>query len=165
MAKPIKTVIKLQIPASKATPAPPVGPALGQHGLNIQEFCVKFNDATKEMAGDIIPVEITVYEDRTFDFKLKTPPAAELLKKAAGVEKGSGVPNKKKAGKVTQAQIREIAERKLVDLNTTDVDQAMRIISGTARSMGLSIVDQFFYTVLTAVNRRQDAVEESLKSS
>lgn len=141
MAKPIKTIIKLQIPAAKATPAPPVGPALGQHGLNIQEFCIKFNDASKEMAGDIIPVEITVYDDRTFDFKLKTPPAAELLKKAAGVEKGSGVPNKKKAGKVTQAQIREIAERKLVDLNTTDVDQAMLIISGTARSMGLTVVD------------------------
>lgn len=141
MPKLIKTTIKLQIPAAKATPAPPVGPALGQHGLNIQEFCVKFNDASKEMAGDIIPVEITVYEDRTFVFRLKTPPAAELLKKAAGVEKGSGVPNKKKAGKVTQAQIREIAERKLADLNTTDVDQAMRIISGTARSMGLSVVD------------------------
>jgi len=139
MPKPVKTVIKLQILATKATPAPPVGPALGQHGLNIQEFCVKFNDATKEMAGDIIPVEITVYEDRTFDFRLKTPPAAELLKKAAGVEKGSGVPNKKKAGKVTQAQIREIAERKMSDLNTTDVDQAMRIISGTARSIGLSV--------------------------
>ncbi|PIU75360.1 MAG: 50S ribosomal protein L11 [Candidatus Portnoybacteria bacterium CG06_land_8_20_14_3_00_39_12] len=139
--KPIKTVIKLQIPAAKATPAPPVGPALGQHGLNIQEFCIKFNDASKEMAGDIIPVEITVYDDRTFDFKLKTPPAAELLKKAAGVEKGSGVPNKKKAGKVTKAQIREIAERKLVDLNTTDVDQAMLIISGTARSMGLTVID------------------------
>jgi len=141
MAKPIKTTIKLQILAAKATPAPPVGPALGQHGLNIQEFCIKFNDATKEMAGDIIPVEIMVYDDRTFDFKLKTPPAAELLKKAAGVEKGSGVPNKKKAGKVTKAQIREIAERKLVDLNTTDVDQAMLIISGTARSMGLTVVD------------------------
>ncbi|OIO47493.1 MAG: 50S ribosomal protein L11 [Candidatus Portnoybacteria bacterium CG10_big_fil_rev_8_21_14_0_10_40_22] len=139
--KPIKTVIKLQIPAAKATPAPPVGPALGQHGLNIQEFCIKFNDASKEMAGDIIPVEITVYDDRTFDFKLKTPPAAELLKKAAGVEKGSGVPNKKKAGKVTKAQIREIAERKLVDLNTTDMDQAMLIISGTARSMGLTVID------------------------
>ena len=141
MAKKIKTVIKLQIPAAKATPAPPVGPALGQHGLNIQEFCIKFNDASKEMAGDIIPVEITVYDDRTFDFKLKTPPAAELLKKAAGVEKGSGVPNKKKAGKVTKAQIREIAERKLVDLNTTDMDQAMLIISGTARSMGLTVID------------------------
>ncbi|PJB50308.1 MAG: 50S ribosomal protein L11 [Candidatus Brennerbacteria bacterium CG_4_9_14_3_um_filter_43_9] len=133
--------MKLQIPAAKATPAPPVGPALGQHGLNIQEFCIKFNDASKEMAGDIIPVEITVYDDRTFDFKLKTPPAAELLKKAAGVEKGSGVPNKKKAGKVTKAQIREIAERKLVDLNTTDMDQAMLIISGTARSMGLTVID------------------------
>jgi len=139
--KPIKTVIKLQIPAAKATPAPPVGPALGQHGLNIQEFCIKFNDASKEMAGDIIPVEITVYDDRTFDFKLKTPPAAELLKKAAGVEKGSGVPNKTKVGKISREQLRQIAEKKLPDLNTDNIEQAMKIIEGTARQMGITIAD------------------------
>jgi len=139
--KPIKTIIKLQIPAAKATPAPPIGPALGQHGLNIQEFCIKFNDATKEMVGDVVPVEITVYDDRTFDFRCKTPPAADLLKKAAGIEKGSGVPNKKKVGKVTKAQIREIAERKMSDLNANGVEQAMKIIEGTARSMGLTVVD------------------------
>ncbi len=139
MAKTIKTVIKLQIPAGKANPAPPVGPALGQHGLNIQDFCTKFNEATKDKAGDIIPVEITVYEDRTFDFKLKTPPAAELLKKAAGIEKGSGVPQKEKVGKVTKKQIREIAEKKMVDLNANDVEAAIKIIEGTARNMGIEI--------------------------
>ena len=135
----IKIVIKLQIPAGKANPAPPVGPALGQHGLNIQDFCTKFNEATKDKAGDIIPVEITVYEDRTFDFKLKTPPAAELLKKAAGIEKGSGVPQKEKVGKVTKKQIREIAEKKMVDLNANDVEAAIKIIEGTARNMGIEI--------------------------
>lgn len=112
MAKEILTIIKLQIPAGQANPAPPIGPALGQHGLNIQDFCSKFNEATKEMQGDIIPVEITVYEDRTFDFKLKTPPASDLLRKAAGVEKGSGEPHKKKAGKITKQQLQEIAEKK-----------------------------------------------------
>lgn len=137
--KQIKTVIKLQIPAGQAVPSPPVGPALGQHGLNIQEFCTKFNDATKEMKGDVIPVEITVYEDRTFDFKLKTPPAAELLKKAAGIKKGSGEPHKVKVGKVTKEQIREIAEKKMVDLNAYDIDQAMKIIEGTARNMGIEV--------------------------
>ena len=139
MPKPIKTIIKLQIPAGKANPAPPVGPALGQHGLNIQEFCVKFNEATKDKMGDIIPVEITVYEDRTYDFKLKTPPAAELLKKAAGIEKGSGKPLQEKIGKVTKAQIREIAEKKLPDLNTENLESAMKIIEGTARQMGLKV--------------------------
>jgi large subunit ribosomal protein L11 len=137
--KPIKTIIKLQIPAAKANPAPPVGPALGQHGLNIQDFCSKFNEATKDKGGDIIPVEITVYEDRTFDFKLKTPPAAELLKKAAGIGKGSGQPNRSKAGKVTKAQIKEIAEKKMADLNAYDIEQAMKIIEGTARQMGIEV--------------------------
>lgn len=139
MSKPIKTIIKLQIPAGQANPAPPVGPALGQHGLNIQDFCSKFNEATKDKHGDIIPVEITVYEDRTFDFKLKTPPAAELLKKAAGIGKGSNDPLKTKVGKVTKQQIREIAEKKMVDLNAFDVEQAMKIIEGTARNMGIEV--------------------------
>ena len=141
MAKQIKTKIKLQIPALKATPAPPVGPALGQHGLNIQDFCVKFNAATKAMAGDIVPVEITVFVDKTYTFILKTPPAAELLKKAAGIEKGSGEPNKKKVGKVTNEQIREIAEKKMKDLNANDIEAAMKIIKGTARNMGITIME------------------------
>jgi large subunit ribosomal protein L11 len=139
MAKPIKTIVKLQIPAGKATPAPPVGPALGQHGLNIGEFVSKFNEATKAKEGDIIPVEITVYEDRTFNFKLKTPPASDLLRKASGVEKGSGKNLVSKAGKITKAQLREIAERKMEDLNANDVESAMKIIEGTARSMGIAI--------------------------
>lgn len=139
MAKKIKTIVKLQIPAGKATPAPPVGPALGQHGLNIGEFVSKFNEATKAKEGDIIPVEITVYEDRTFDFKLKTPPASDLLRKAAGAEKGSGKNLVSKAGKITKAQLREIAERKMEDLNANDVESAMKIIEGTARSMGIAI--------------------------
>ena len=138
MAK-VKTIIKLQIPAGQANPAPPIGPALGQHGLNIQDFCSKFNDATKDKAGDIIPVEITVFEDRTFDFKLKTPPAAELLKKAAGIEKGSGVPHKEKVGKVTKTQVRQIAEKKMPDLNANDIEAAVKIIEGTARNMGIEI--------------------------
>lgn len=137
--KPIKTVIKLQIPGGQATPTPPIGPALGQHGLNIQDFCVKFNEATKDMKGDIVPAEITVYEDRTFDFKLKTPPAAELLKKAAGIKKGSAESRKIKVGKVTKEQIREIAEKKMVDLNAYDIEQAMKIIEGTARNMGIEV--------------------------
>ena len=140
MAKPIKTIIKLQIKAAQANPAPPIGPALGQHGLNIQQFCSQFNEATKDKGGDIIPVEITVYEDRTFDFKLKTPPASDLLKKAAGIEKGSGEPHKEKVGKVTKKQIREIAEKKMVDLNASDIEAAMKIIEGTARNMGIEIV-------------------------
>lgn len=140
MAKKVKTVIKIQIPAGAATPAPPVGTALGPHGLNIGEFVSKFNTATKDMTGDIVPVEITVYEDRTYEMKFKTSPAASLLKKAAGIEKGSGNPKKNKVGKVTAAQIREIAEKKLVDLNANDIKSAEKIIMGTARSMGIEIV-------------------------
>ncbi|PIP27358.1 MAG: 50S ribosomal protein L11 [Candidatus Moranbacteria bacterium CG23_combo_of_CG06-09_8_20_14_all_39_10] len=139
MAKKIKTVIKLQIQAGKANPAPPVGPALGQHGLNIQEFCTKFNEATKAQMGDIIPAEITVFKDRTFSFVLKTPPASDLLRKAAGVEKGAGNPLKDKVGKISEAKLREIAEKKMADLNANDVDAAMKIIAGTARSMGIKI--------------------------
>ncbi len=139
MAKPIKTTTKLQIPAGAANPAPPVGPALGQHGVNIGQFCQQFNEATKEMTGSIIPVEITIYEDRTFEFKLKTPPASDLLRKAAGIEKGSGNPLKNKVGKITRAQVREIAEKKMTDLNANDVEAAEKIIMGTARSMGIEI--------------------------
>ncbi len=139
MAKKVLTNIKLQIPAGKANPAPPVGPALGQHGLNIMDFCKLFNDRTKEQMGMIIPVVITVYGDRTFTFITKTPPAAVLLRKAAGVEKGSGEPNRTKVGKVTKAQIREIAELKKPDLNSWDVDAAMKMVMGTARSMGLEV--------------------------
>lgn len=139
MAKKVKTLIKLQIPAGKANPAPPVGPALGQHGLNIAEFCQKFNAATSKLGGDITPVVITVYEDRTYTFILKTPPASELLKKAAGIEKGSGKPLTEKAGKVNKAHVREIAEKKLPDLNTTNIEAAMRMIEGTARQMGIEI--------------------------
>jgi len=139
MAKKIKTIIKLQIPAGKANPAPPIGPALGQHGLNIQEFCTKFNEATKNNMGDIIPAEITVFEDRTFTFILKTPPASDLLRKAAGVEKGAGNPLKDKVGKISKAKLREIAEKKMPDLNANDVEAAEKIIAGTARSMGVKI--------------------------
>lgn len=139
MAKKVKTVIKLQAPAGKATPAPPIGPALGQHGLNIMEFVQAFNDKTREMGDTIVPVEITVYEDRTFTFITKTPPAAILLRKAAGVGKGAGNPKKDKVGKVSKEQVRQIAETKLEDLNAYDVDEAMRIIEGTARSMGIEV--------------------------
>lgn len=139
MAKKIKTIIKLQLEAGKATPAPPVGTALGPHGLNIQEFIVKFNEATKEKTGEIIPVEITVFEDRTFSFVLKTPPASFLLRKAAGLEKGSGEPNKNKVGAVTKEQVRQIAEAKMPDLNANDIEGAMKIVEGTARSMGLDV--------------------------
>jgi len=139
MAKKIKTIVKLQIEAGKANPAPPVGPALGQHGLNIQEFCVKFNEATKDKMGDIIPAEITIFEDRTFTFILKTPPASDLLKKAAKVQKGAANPLKDKAGKISKAQLREIAERKMADLNANDVEAAEKIVAGTARSMGIKI--------------------------
>ncbi len=139
MAKKIKTILKLQIPAGAANPAPPVGPALGQHGANLGEFCSKFNEATKEMGGDIVPVEITVYEDRSFDFVLKSPPAAYLLKKAAGIEKGSSNPSTKQVGNVTRADVRAIAERKLQDLNAHDIDAAMRIIEGTAKNMGIRV--------------------------
>lgn len=139
MAKKVKTVIKLQVKAGQANPAPPVGPALGQHGLNIQDFCTRFNDATKDKMGDVIPAEITIYEDRTFDFVLKTPPAAELIKKAAGVGKGAANPLTDKAGKITKQQAREIAEKKMQDLSANDVEAATKIIEGTARSMGIKV--------------------------
>lgn len=141
MAKKIAAEVKLQVKAGQANPAPPIGPALGQHGVSIQDFCTRFNEATKEMEGDIIPVEITVYADRSFTFKLKTPPASDLLRKAAGIEKGSGEPNKTKVGKVSRAQLREIAERKMEDLNAGDVEAAIRIVEGTARSMGIEVAD------------------------
>ncbi|NBE80852.1 50S ribosomal protein L11 [Micromonospora rubida] len=131
----------LQLKAGQATPAPPVGPALGQHGVNIMEFCKTYNAQTESQRGDIVPAEISVYEDRTFSFVLKTPPAARLLIKAAGVEKGSGVPQSEKVGSVTRAQLREIAEKKMSDLNANDIDQAQKIIAGTARSMGITVAD------------------------
>ena len=137
--KKVKAIVKLQIPAGQATPAPPVGPALAQHGLNIVEFCQKFNEATKDKEGFTIPVEITVYEDRSYDFKLKSPPASELLKKAAGIEKGAGEPNRINVGKITRAQLREIAEKKMADLNAENIEQAMKIIEGTAKNMGITI--------------------------
>jgi large subunit ribosomal protein L11 len=139
MAKKVIAVIKLQIPAGKATPAPPVGPALGQHGVNIMEFCKAYNERTAAQTGTIVPVEITVFADRTFTFVTKTPPAAVLLRQAAGLEKGSGEPNKTKVGKVTRGQVRDIAKLKLKDLNTQDIDAAARMIEGTARSMGIEI--------------------------
>lgn len=139
MLKKIKAVIKLQAPAAKATPAPPVGPTLAQYGLNIAEFCQKFNEATKNQEGFTIPVEITVYEDRTYDFKLKSPPASELLKRAAGIEKGSGEPNKTKVGKITREQLRKVALQKMADLNTDDIEKAIKIIEATAKNMGIEI--------------------------
>jgi large subunit ribosomal protein L11 len=139
MAKPIKIKLKLQLPAGSATPAPPVGTALGPHGLNIGDFVKRYNDATKDMAGDIVPVEITIYEDRTFDFALKTPPASDLLRKAAGIEKGSSTPNKAKVGKVSREDIRRIAEKKMPDLNAESLEAAEKIIEGTARSMGIEV--------------------------
>lgn len=141
MAKKISKIVKLQVPAGKATPAPPVGPALGQAGVNIMAFVKDFNDRTAKQAGLIIPVGITVFEDRSFTFICKTPPAAVLLKKAAGLEKASGEPNKKKVGKVTKAQVKEIAETKMPDLNANTVEAAMRLVEGTARSMGIEVVD------------------------
>ncbi len=141
MAKKVAKMVKLQIPAAKATPAPPVGPALGQAGVNIMAFVKEFNERTAKDAGLIIPVEITVYEDRSFTFITKTPPAAVLLKKAAGLEKASGEPNKKKVAKVNRAKVREIAESKMVDLNAASVESAMRMVEGTARSMGIEIID------------------------
>jgi large subunit ribosomal protein L11 len=141
MAKKVIGQVKLQLPAGKATPAPPVGPALGQHGVNIMEFCKQFNAKTSDQAGLVIPAVITVYADRSFTFELKTPPAAVLLKKAAGIESGSGVPNKTKVGKVSRAKVKEIAELKRRDLNANDIEAAMRMIEGTARSMGLEVAD------------------------
>ena len=139
MAKKVIGFIKLQIPAGQANPAPPVGPALGQHGVNIMEFCKAFNEKTQQSAGDIVPVEITVFEDRSFTFIMKTPPAAQLLMKAAGLKSGSGTPHTVKVGSVNKDQVREIAEKKMPDLNATDLDGAMKIIEGTARSMGISV--------------------------
>lgn len=141
MAKKVKAIVKLQIPAGKANPAPPVGPALGQHGVNIMAFCKEYNARTASMAGSIVPVEITIYQDNSFTFVLKTAPTPDLLRKAAGIEKGSGQPNRVKVGKVTRSQIREIAESKMRDLNTTDLEAAMRMVEGTARSMGITITD------------------------
>ncbi|MEK9133039.1 MAG: 50S ribosomal protein L11 [Patescibacteria group bacterium] len=139
MAKKVLTVVKLQIPAGKANPAPPIGPALGQHGVQIQDFCKKFNDRTGKMGDTIVPVEISIYEDRTFSFITKTPPASFLICKALGIPKGSGVPNKDKVGTLKKADLRKIAETKMPDLNANDIDAAMRIVAGTARSMGVNI--------------------------
>ena len=139
MAKKVLTLIKLQIPGGQANPAPPVGPALGQHGVNIMEFCKAFNAQTQQENGRITPVEITVYEDRSFDFITKTPPAAVLIKEAISIEKGSGEPNREKVGKISAAQVRQIAERKMPDLNANDLDAGARIIAGTARSMGVEV--------------------------
>ncbi|MCR4328658.1 MAG: 50S ribosomal protein L11 [Patescibacteria group bacterium] len=141
MAKKIKTKLKLQLSAGKANPAPPVGTALGPHGINIAEFCKQFNDKTKEMTGDVVPAEITIFEDRSFSFILKTSPASALLRKAAGIEKGSADPLKTKVGKVTKADVRAIAEKKMPDLNANDLDAAEKIIRGTARSMGIEVID------------------------
>lgn len=141
MAKQVKSVVKLQIPGGKATPAPPIGPVLGQAGINLQQFCMQFNDRTKDMVGSIIPVVISVYDDRTFSFITKTPPASDLLRKAAGIQKGSGTPNKSKAGTITKAQLKAIAETKMPDLNANDIEAAMKIIAGSARQMGIEIVD------------------------
>jgi large subunit ribosomal protein L11 len=141
MAKKVVAIIKLAIQAGKANPAPPIGPALGQHGVNIMMFCKEYNARTAEKTGLVIPVEISVFEDRSFTFILKTPPASVLICKAAGIERGSGEPNKKKVGKITQAQLKEIAETKLPDLNANDIDAAMKIVAGTAKNMGVTIVD------------------------
>ena len=137
--KEITAYVKLQIPAGKANPAPPIGPALGQHGVNIMQFCKEYNAQTQGMEGQVVPVLITIFSDRTFTFVLKTPPASELIKKAAGVVKGSGVPHKDKVGKVSAAQVREIAEKKMPDLNAVDIEGAIKIIEGTARSMGIEV--------------------------
>ena len=139
--KPVKAVVKIQIEAGKANPAPPIGTALGPQGINIMDFCKQFNAATKDMTGDVVPAVITIYEDRSFTFILKTPPASALLKKAAGIEKGSGNPLTTKVGKVTKNDLREIAKKKMVDLNTTDEEAAMRIIAGTAKNMGIEVAE------------------------
>ena len=141
MAQKVTGFIKLQIPAGKATPAPPVGPALGQHGVNIMDFCKQFNARTQDQPGMVIPVVITVYADRSFTFVTKTPPAAVLIKKACGIESGSGVPNKNKVAKITREQVKKIAEQKMPDLNAANVDTAMSMIAGTARSMGIEVID------------------------
>ena len=141
MAKKVSALVKLQVPAGKATPAPPIGPALGQHGVNIMGFCKEFNERTAKQAGLIIPVVITVYQDRSFTFILKTPPASVLIKKAAGIESGSGIPNKTKVGKISKAKVREIAEMKMPDLNAVSIEAAMSMVAGTARSMGITVED------------------------
>lgn len=141
MAKKVTALIKLQVPAGKATPAPPIGPALGQHAVNIMGFCKEFNERTAKQAGLIIPVVITVYQDRSFTFILKTPPASVLIKKAVGIESGSGVPNKTKVGKISKAKVREIAEMKMPDLNAGSIENAMKMVAGTARSMGITVED------------------------
>ena len=140
-SKPVQALVKLQVPAGNATPAPPIGPALGQHGVNIMEFCKQFNARTQSQSGMVIPVVVTVFADRSFTFITKTPPAANLLMKEAGIEKGSAQPNRTKVGKVTRAQLRKIAEIKMADLNATDLDSAMRMVAGTARSMGLEVAE------------------------
>lgn len=139
--KKVVKIVKFQISAGQATPAPPVGPALAPHGLNISEFCQKFNDMTKNQVGFKIPVEVIIYENRTYDLKVKQPPASELIKKEIGLEKGSGEPNKKKVGKITRAQLRKVAEKKMPDLNTADIEQAIKVIAGTAKNMGLEITE------------------------
>lgn len=139
MAKKIKTKIKIQAPAGRANPAPPIGPALGQHGVNIMDFVNKFNERTKDMGDMVVPAEVSIYEDRTFDFILKTPPAAFLLRRAAGLEKGSGVPNREKVGRLSAKQIEEIARKKMPDLNTDNISQALKVVEGTARSMGIEV--------------------------
>jgi large subunit ribosomal protein L11 len=141
MAKKVVTVVKLAITAGKANPAPPIGPALGQHGVNIMAFCKEYNARTADQAGLVVPVEISVYEDRSFTFVLKTPPASVLIRKAAGIERGSGQPNRTKVGTITRAQLREIAEKKMPDLNANDVEAAMKIVEGTAKNMGVSVAD------------------------
>jgi large subunit ribosomal protein L11 len=139
MAKPIKTTLKLNLKAGEANPAPPVGTALGPQGINIQQFCLQYNEQTKDKKGEVIPAEITIYEDRTFEFKLKTAPASDLIRRAAQIEKGSAVPHRDKVGKITKAQVKEIAEKKMVDLNAYDLEQASKIVEGTARSMGVTV--------------------------
>jgi len=141
MSKPIKAIVKIQIKAGQANPAPPIGTALGPHGIQIADFCKQFNDKTKDMMGDVVPAEITIYEDRSFTFKLKTPPASALIKKAAGIEKGSENSATKKIGRITRINLREIAEKKLPDLNTDSIEQAEKIIAGTAKNMGVEIID------------------------
>lgn len=141
MAKEVTAIVKLQIPAGQANPAPPIGPVLGQHGVNIMEFCKQFNARTQKQAGEITPVILTVYKDRSFTFETKTPPVSYLIKKAIGIEKGSGVPNKDKVGKLTRAQVTAIAKQKMQDLNASNEDSAFRIVAGTARSMGVDVVD------------------------
>ncbi len=140
MAKKVKAIVKLQLPAGKATPAPPVGPALGQHGINLMGFVKEYNERTSQQAGEIIPVEITVFEDRSFTFVLKTPPVADMLRKAVKIDKGSGKPNTEKVGKITQQQIKEISERKIKDTNGVEIEDVMKMVAGTARSMGIDVV-------------------------